>query len=299
MSSIATERWGDEVLAELLEAHARIAKRRAVAKLERQFAQAFARLFRAESRAFVRRVQRLGQPAQQEARRLTFGQAAGVSRPWPLREADEGENPPDLEALLAEWELAVAEFDAAAIQKLAMRILDQALDAGAAAALKGAGTALQFDLESPAALKFLQSRAADLIAGIDATTRDQLRTLLAKGVKDGLSYDEIAAAIRDKFSDFEGGRARTIAVTEIGNAYEEGALLASQELEAAGLEMQKSWLTAEDDRVEEVCLDNAAAGWIALGDDFPGGVARPLQHPNCRCTMLSRRRPADEMKPAA
>jgi hypothetical protein len=149
-------------------------------------------------------------------------------------------------------------------------------------------------MTSPAAVDFLSKRAAELVTGINDTSRAALRDLITAAVKDGKSYDSLATSIGEMFDSFSDYRSRTIAVTEIGNAFEEGALLASQALEAGGLVMEKSWLTAGDDKVEEECQANAEAGWIPLGEDFPSGDPRPLAHPNCRCTMLSRRKPKEK-----
>jgi hypothetical protein len=85
-------------------------------------------------------------------------------------------------------------------------------------------------------------------------------------------------------------RAHLVAVTETGNAYAEGQLEVAQELAAAGIEMEKAWITVGDDRVTEGCRENEAAGWIGLDDPFPSGHQRPLRFPGCRCDLLTRRK---------
>jgi uncharacterized protein with gpF-like domain len=52
------------------------------------------------------------------------------------------------------------------------------------------------------------------------TTRDELRQLIADGIREGQSYGEIAKQIRetDPFV-FSKARAKTIAVNEIGRSY--------------------------------------------------------------------------------
>lgn len=303
--------WGDRTLTaparqvekfirtldQFLEAVAKTLKRRAVASLEERLERLFARYFRKQGRlimAGTAKLRRRSQVAPTEAVKrfggyqTTTGAPARI--PARLREADEGL--PDLDEVLEEL-VKAGSLDAALIEAVT-GILESALSAGADAALKSAGFSLTFDLTSAAAVDFLKARGAELVAGITETTRAALRDLVVAAVKDGKSYTDLAGEISSTFSGFSDARAHTIAVTEVGNAYEEGALLASQELAAAGLQMEKAWLTAGDDKVEEECQGNAEAGWIALGDDFPSGDARPLAHPNCRCTMLSRRKPAEK-----
>lgn len=48
---------------------------------------------------------------------------------------------------------------------------------------------------------------------------------------------------------------------------------------------RKVWLTAGDDRVDELCTANAGAGTIDIDKDFPSGVAYPPAHAYCRCLV--------------
>jgi SPP1 gp7 family putative phage head morphogenesis protein len=147
-----------------------------------------------------------------------------------------------------------------------------------------------FGLESPAAVQYLRlNEFSNLAKTLDATTAEQLQGILAEGLEAGLSYSQIAKLITAKFSDFGAARARLIAITEIGNAYSDATLESGLSLQDRGIEMEKSWMTAGDDRVDEPCEANEAAGWIFIQDDFPSGSGRPLDHPGCRCALLVRR----------
>ena len=84
-----------------------------------------------------------------------------------------------------------------------------------------------------------------------------------------------------------------LAMFLLSNTYERGNMGVAEDLETAGLEMEKSWLAVGDDKVCDVCRANAAEGWIPLGQTFSGGVDRPLQHPACRCCALYRRKGAE------
>lgn len=122
---------------------------------------------------------------------------------------------------------------------------------------------------------------------IDDTTRDFLRSSVADAIAGGWSNDKLASAIADSYG-FSEERAMTIARTETQMAANSGAL---QGYRVSGVVAMKQWVTAEDDLVEEDCLDNAAAGAngdgvLALDDDYPSGDDAPPAHPNCRCVIV-------------
>jgi SPP1 gp7 family putative phage head morphogenesis protein len=155
--------------------------------------------------------------------------------------------------------------------------------------------AIEFGLEHPRAVEYLKEHGFEKMArDLDATTADRLESLLVDGLENGKSYDQIAKAIRDEFKDFTGARADLIATTEIGEAYSAATLEAAQELEDKGIDLEKSWLTVGDDRVDEDCAANEDAGWIDLDDEFPSGDDRPLSHPGCRCSLLVQRVKVEE-----
>jgi hypothetical protein len=154
-----------------------------------------------------------------------------------------------------------------------------------------------FSLRNPRAVAYLEQHGAELVRGINDTTRDQMRTLITQAGDEGWSYTRLARSIRHEFDGFAGlrpqahirDRATLVAVTELGEAYEAGSALMVQDLQSAGLQMEKSWSTIGDDRVSAGCQENAAAGWIPFDDEFPSSDMRPLRFPGCRCTALYRR----------
>ena len=76
------------------------------------------------------------------------------------------------------------------------------------------------------------------------------------------------------------------ATHELGIADESAGRQTVDALAAKGLPMQKSWDTAGDDQVCEICRGNEAAGWIPLADPFPSGHQQPPGHVACRCCAL-------------
>jgi len=171
-----------------------------------------------------------------------------------------------------------------------------ALEAGALATLKDLGMVAAFNLENPRAVTYLKNYGAKLVKQVNETTRDYIKTVVTQGVEQGWSYNKIAAAITERYKEFAVGRpqehidsrAHLIAVTESGNAYSESTLIVGMDLSDAGIEMVKSQLTVGDLKVSEECRANSAQGWIPINQEFQSGHQRPLIHPACRCSLLTR-----------
>ncbi len=164
---------------------------------------------------------------------------------------------------------------------------------------------ISFDLKNPRAVRYLEDRGARLVSQVDATTRSYIKTVVTEGADKGWSYNQMAKAITDRYSEFAVGRpqqhidsrAHLIAVTEVGEAYSHGNYLVGEHLRDLGLSMEKAWDTMKDGRVSEGCAENEAAGWIPLDDAFPSGDMRPLRFPGCRCDLLMRRVEGVEAEP--
>lgn len=145
-----------------------------------------------------------------------------------------------------------------------------------------------FSLKNPRAVEYLKNIELT-VKGIDDHSKEVLRGIIVRGIETGQSYTAIARLIRQQFTDFSTKRTKLIAVTELGNAYQEGNLIAAGNLSKAGLKIEKYWLTRGDTKVEQDCKDNQKEGWIPHDQAFQSGVQRPLDHPRCRCVLLFRR----------
>lgn len=154
-----------------------------------------------------------------------------------------------------------------------------------------AGYAMSFTVKHPDAMKWLEEHAAEMVTKIDETTRETIGSLVTQGMEEGWSYGKTAKEITSRFEEFAVGkpqahidsRAHLVAVTESGNAYEQGARDSMDVLRAQGLEVEKSWNTVGDDLVTDECLANEAEGWIPIDDEFSSGDLNPLRFPGCRC----------------
>lgn len=129
-----------------------------------------------------------------------------------------------------------------------------------------------------AAVKLTGSGFADLlnqadvtIQGVAGTTLDRFGSILADGVANGLSVDDIASNLGAYLDD--PGRAFTIADTEVARAVTSASL---DQYLAQGV-VSVAWLDSPG--ACPICVDNAAAGPYPLAD-FPDLPA----HPECRCS---------------
>lgn len=176
----------------------------------------------------------------------------------------------------------------------------EALLAGAGEVIAQIGIDYAFGLANPRAVAYLEAHGYGLISQIDSVTRGNIATIITNGTAEGWSYNRMAREISSLYREMAVGRpqqhidsrAHLIAVTEAGNAYEEGNLAVVRDLEEGGLRMEKKWLTVGDDRVSDGCQANQDEGWIPVAQAFQSGHLRPLRFPGCRCTTEYRRRRA-------
>jgi len=277
---------------EFQEAIRRGAQRKKAERLVRPLEIAMRRAFRAQGDKVVQKMR-------QSKRYFAEGNAQGE------RNAQGGCHPPQREGELREglppdqvnmiWATAALET---------LKLFSGPIDAAVAKALKLGGMAMiaemgmkiAFDLKNPRAVNYLRDYGAKLITKINETTRETLQTLIAQGTEEGWSYKRTAGEIISRFEEMAVGkpqehidsRAHLIAITETGNAYEEGNRIVAKDLQDAGIEQEKFWSTVGDDRVSEGCQENEAAGWIGIDEEFPSGDQRPLRFPGCRCLALYR-----------
>lgn len=141
---------------------------------------------------------------------------------------------------------------------------------------------------------YAKKHAAEAVTQINDVTRKEIARIVSDGVKSGVSYNDIAKAIKSKFEEFAipspqkhiPNRAVLVAVTELANAYCEGNAQVGDYLQSNGVKMMKAWQTLEDDRVSDGCKENEQAGWIPIDKEFPSGHMHPPRFPGCRCDFM-------------
>ena len=134
-----------------------------------------------------------------------------------------------------------------------------------------------------AALEYAGSRGAELVRGLNDTTRESLRSTIADAVENGLSAESLSSRIEELDSVFGESRADTIARTELATAHVQGNVEGWRQ---TGMVTHKQWLLADTHPGEDECDDNAADGVIGIDEEFSSGVFAPPAHPSCLCDLL-------------
>lgn len=145
--------------------------------------------------------------------------------------------------------------------------------------------------------QFIDTESFDNANEIAQTSINELRVILSNGLSDGLSNDEIAKSIIDKFEDqLSKSRSIRIVRTETHNALMFANLASTQILDRdLNLGLVKEWVAVEDERTREdhqiadgqtVPLD----GLFTVGPDRmerPGDPSASAGNViNCRCSLI-------------
>lgn len=146
------------------------------------------------------------------------------------------------------------------------------------------------DVVDRAAVEYAKARAGELIKNFAETTPEMLRATIADAIENGWSTGKLRDMLRENYA-FSPARALTIARTETAIARRHGGLESAR---AGGAEA-KHWWVADDDACQ-LCLNNQAAGWIPIDEDFPEGDD---PHPNCVCPGADYRMKSDSDEPAS
>lgn len=154
-------------------------------------------------------------------------------------------------------------------------------------------------------LSILEERGLKTFSQMSATTTDKVVGIVADGVEANKTVQEIAADIKDYFTNEEltTGRAMMIARTEALTASSVGQAAAMSDAAEVVPDLLKMWINAGDDRVrgnpdgkyphseaDHWSLQNEVRGW---DDKFSNGLLYPrdLDGPpdetiQCRCTTI-------------
>ena len=149
------------------------------------------------------------------------------------------------------------------------------------------GITVSFGLDDPLAVAFMSQKALE-IKEISDATKEAMRVLFQKSLQDGEGPTALAKAIRSEYN-LSGGRARTIARTELSQAVNGGRYAVIKNEGST----EHEWLSSRDSRVREthssedgnvVSIDEPfpSTGLIYPGD--PSGPASEII--NCRCITL-------------
>lgn len=118
------------------------------------------------------------------------------------------------------------------------------------------------------------------LEGITSSMDQRISRILAQGIAEGRSPNDIAGDIEDQV-DIGITRARTLARSEIMSAHAEASLNSFREAGIEGVSVLAEFATAEDDAVCPECEDLEGKEFNL--DEAEGMI--PV-HPNCRCTFI-------------
>lgn len=137
------------------------------------------------------------------------------------------------------------------------------------------------------AADYAATSAAEQVSGIDATTLDDLQTVISDAIDNQLTVDQLAKQLADEIVNMTQSRARVIARTEMSDAFAQAALDKLNDYSIA----YKQWISYSD--CCDDCGGNDDDGAIPVDDLFSSGDDAPPAHPNCRCTIAGARAPEE------
>ena len=135
-------------------------------------------------------------------------------------------------------------------------------------------------INPPRGLSSLLDARGVTVSGLNNTTLDRIGTILANGLKAGVTPTDMARQMTTDINQLldDSERALTIAQTETSRAVS----IASRELYQDSAVELVEWLVADPC---DLCQENADVSPIGIGDTFPSGDTEPPAHPNCVCDI--------------
>lgn len=125
-----------------------------------------------------------------------------------------------------------------------------------------------------AAIKAAREYRYQQIKDITDTTRKQVQEAMVDWIKSGQSLDVLEQTMAGIFGE---ARAARIAATEVTRAFSMGNQAA---WESTGFVTEVEWMTAQDERVCEVCNSHEGE---RLGVEDTDAFPPNASHPGCRC----------------
>ena len=233
----------------------------------------------------------------------------------------------DYEAAFAAvpWEDVAERTIASSMPKVLIEIIE---DSGYATAvtLRRAGVAMRFDATNPRAVVAARTQTADLVTAVSASTKDSIRSVMARSFREGIPPRDAAKLIKplvglrerqavavtnlwakltddgeanvdekvERYADrLLGQRALDIARTETIRASSIGQKETWNQAKDLGLlrgDEKRRWSAADSPRTCLICeyLDGKVVGFDEsfVGEDGEEYDLPPDPHPDCRCSIV-------------
>ena len=117
---------------------------------------------------------------------------------------------------------------------------------------------------------------------LDKTGMSLLSRLFTEGMSQNMTNTELINFLRERTKSIAQRRGELIVETELITAMN---LVETEVYKRNGIK-KVVWRTAEDEKVEAICIINEKKGAIVLGEAFPSGHISPPGHSRCRCFLV-------------
>lgn len=201
---------------------------------------------------------------------------------------------PSPRQILRSWEKSIERATTRMVRDARKEFL-QAIKDGAGSTLvdipHAGNYGVGFSASDPRIKALIDSRIEFMTNSVNATSQQRIASLVQRMTDEGASYTKMSKAIRAEIKGWytpTGAamtRAELISITEVGEMYEGGRRMVTDDLTRAGAKLEKLWINVEDNRVCPVCESAVLDGWIPMQAYFSNGFAHPLAHGGCRCDI--------------
>jgi len=145
----------------------------------------------------------------------------------------------------------------------------------------------EFIEQDSEAFAYASARSAVLVKGINDTTRKQMRTAIATGLRERLGTRGLGRLIRRTVLDMSRFRSVLIANTEMNQAVSFSSL---KRFKRAGASFKTTIIRPA---ACPICVANHEQGPIPVGQDFQSGHQHPPFHPACRDALIATEAPGE------
>lgn len=142
-----------------------------------------------------------------------------------------------------------------------------------------------------AMVEWAKEYSYELVRNLTETSRKVISNAIQKyALTPGMTIGDVQELLKPAFGSV---RAEAISVTEITRSYSEGMNFTQREFEAAGVHMERVWVTNRDEKVCPICAPLNGKDEKVWKASRPAG---PPAHPRCRCSSVLRHVPEDATK---
>ncbi len=152
---------------------------------------------------------------------------------------------------------------------------------GGQQALKRMGIEAEFKLQNMALKVVTKERVNFLLKSIDETTQKYVVQFLQTNLGQGVDPKDVVRLLQGQALSI--AKERTNKIMETETVW--GASLGEYRTYAKNGVLSKKWITAHNEKVCPICMDNEAEDWVDINQEFSSGHLHPSAHPVCQCFL--------------